>query len=82
MTMRVAYLGALWDTLLVTEVDMKKTPFLDIFLVFLLVALVLADAWDFVFRADHPVSSIVASLLALAALAVGCTHVFQKRVQS
>ena len=82
MTMRVGYLRAQWDTLLVTEIDMKNRPFLDIFLVFLLVALVVADAWDFVFRADHPVSSIVTSVLAFAALVAGCTHVFQKKVQS
>lgn len=60
---------------------MKNRPFIDIFLVFLLVALVVVNAWDFVFRADHPLSSIMTSLFALATLVVGCVHVFQKQVQ-
>jgi hypothetical protein len=60
---------------------MKNRPFLDIFLVFLLVALTVANAWDFLFRADHPVSSIVTSLLAFGALVVGCAHVFKKQPQ-
>jgi membrane associated rhomboid family serine protease len=60
---------------------MKNRPFLDIFLVILLVALVVANAWDFLFRADHPVASVVTSLLVFAALVAGWAHVFQKKVQ-
>ena len=60
---------------------MNSRPFLDIFLMFLLVALVVANAWDFFFRADHPVSGIVTSLLALAALIAGSAHVFRRKVQ-
>jgi hypothetical protein len=56
---------------------MKNRPFLDIFLVILLVALVVADA-----RVTFPSrpSSIKYrdKLLAFAALVGGCTHVFQK----
>ena len=63
------------------EGEMKNKPFLDIFLVFLLVALTVANAWDFFFRAEHPLSSIVTSLLAFGALVVGFAHVFRKKAQ-
>jgi hypothetical protein len=63
------------------EIAMKDRAFLDIFLVVLLIGSAVANAWDFLFRADHPVPSIVASLLALAALVVGCLHVFKKEAK-
>ncbi len=57
---------------------MKDRPFLDIFLVALMIGSVVANAWDFFFRPEHPVSSIVTGLLVLATLVVGCAHVFKK----
>jgi hypothetical protein len=60
---------------------MKDKAFLDIFLVVLLIGSVVANAWDFLFRPDHPVSSIVTSLLGLATLVVGCLHVFKKEAK-
>jgi hypothetical protein len=60
---------------------MKNRPFLDLFLVVLLIALAVANAWDFVIRIDHPLSSFVTSLLSFLVLVVGFTHVFQKKPQ-
>lgn len=53
--------------------------FLEIFYLFLLVALFVSNAWDFVFRPDHPLSSLVVTLLVVLVVVIGHYHVLRKK---
>jgi hypothetical protein len=44
----------------------------------LLLAWVVANAWDFVTRPNHPVAGLLVSLLALAVV-IGVTQLFKKK---
>jgi uncharacterized membrane protein len=52
---------------------------LEIFYLFLLVALFVSNAWDFVFRPDHPLSSLVVTLLVVLVVVIGHYHVLRKK---
>jgi len=58
---------------------MTKLPFLEIFFLFLLIALFVANAWDFLFRADHPLSSLAVSVLVVLVVVIGHYHVLRKK---
>jgi hypothetical protein len=58
---------------------MKNRPFLELFNLFLLVALFIANAWDFIFRADHSVSSLLVSLLVVMVVVVGYVNALKKK---
>jgi hypothetical protein len=58
---------------------MKNRPFLELFNLFLLVALLVANMWDFVFRANHPVSSLLVSLLVVMVVVVGYVNTLKKK---
>jgi len=49
---------------------MKQRPFIELFEFFLLLALLVANLWDFVLRPEHPVSSLVVVILVVAAFAL------------
>jgi len=61
------------------EGKMKNRPFLELFNLFLLVALFIANAWDFIFRADHSVSSLLVSLLVVMVVVVGYVNALKKK---
>jgi len=56
-----------------------KRPFLEIFYLFLLIALFVVNAWDFLFRADHPLSSLAVSVLVVLVVVIGHYHVLKKK---
>ena len=47
--------------------EMKQRPFIELFEFFLLLALLVANLWDFVLRPEHPLSSLVVVILVVAA---------------
>jgi hypothetical protein len=52
---------------------------LELFNLFLLVALFIANAWDFIFRADHSGSSLLVSLLVVMVVVVGYVNALKKK---
>jgi len=56
-----------------------KRPFLEMFYLFLLIALFVVNAWDFHFRADHPLSSLAVSVLVVLVVVIGHYHVLKKK---
>ena len=56
-----------------------KRPFLEIFYLFLLIALFVVNAWDFLLRADHPLSSLAVSVLVVLVVVIGHYHVLKKK---
>ena len=51
---------------------MKDRPFLEIFEFVLMLGVLVSNIWDFAFRPDHPPSSLVVSVLVIAAFALRC----------
>jgi len=49
------------------------------FYLFLLIALFVVNAWDFPFRADHPLSSLAVSVLVVLVVVIGHYHVLKKK---
>jgi len=49
---------------------MKRRPFIELFEFFLLLALFVANLWDFFLRPEHPLSSLVVVILVVAAFAL------------
>ena len=58
-----------------------KRPFLEMFYLFLLIALFVVNAWDFHFRADHPLSSLAVSVLVVLVVGIGHYHVLRKKAE-
>jgi uncharacterized membrane protein len=58
---------------------MKNRPFVEMAMLFLMVALVVANVWDFLYRPEHPISSVVVIILALLVVLFGFLHVFNKK---
>ena len=56
-----------------------KRPFLEMFYLFLLIALFVVNACDFPFRADHPLSSLAVSVLVVLVVVIGHYHVLKKK---
>ena len=63
-----------------TDGNMKR-PFLEMFYLFLLIALFVANAWGFPFRADHPLSSLAVSVLVVLVVGIGHYHVLRRRAE-
>jgi len=58
---------------------LRERPFLEIANLFFLVALFVASIWDFLFRADHPISSLVVGGCVVIVFVLGYVIAFRRR---
>jgi RsiW-degrading membrane proteinase PrsW (M82 family) len=58
------------------EPSMKRHPFLGVFVFFLIIALVVSNLWDFLFRSDHPIPSVPVIIIIVFAVVAGFLDAF------
>jgi RsiW-degrading membrane proteinase PrsW (M82 family) len=63
------------------EPSMKRHPFLGIFVFFLIIALVVSNLWDFLFRSDHPILSVPVIIITVVAIVAGFLNAFHSKGQ-
>jgi hypothetical protein len=60
---------------------MKNKPFLELFMLFLMVALVVSNLWSLFFEGDRSPSAILTFGLAVVLMVVGFIHSFRKKLE-